>query len=103
MEHIIQFGVSIDDNAIITKTMDRAVTELKNDLKDKIIENKWGGKGEFTLTAERVFREAIEDMKPEIVESAATKIAESLGRSTKFREKLIDKVGDEVNDGRETM
>lgn len=94
MEHIIQFGVSIDDNAIITKTMDRAVTELKNDLKDKIIENKWGGKCEFTSTAERVFREAIEDMKPEIVEAAATKIAESLGRSPKFRERLIEKIGE---------
>lgn len=98
MEHIIQFGVSIDDNAIINKTTELAVAELKNDLKDKIIENKWGGKGEFTPTAERVFKETIEDMKPEIVELAATKLAESLGRSPKFREKVAAAIGEQTDE-----
>lgn len=98
MEHIIQFGVSIDDNAIINKTTELAVAELKKELKAHIIDATWRGGSDFTPAAERVFKETIEDMKPEIVELAATKLAESLGRSPKFREKVAAAIGEQTDE-----
>lgn len=70
MEHVVQFGVSIDDEAIQRQILNSAEKTIVGDLKREINEHK-----------------------DEVIEAAANKIAEKVSRSKKFKEAIDGIVG----------
>ena len=88
MEHIIQFGITIDDVAIKKKLEESALKQLSKDLTDdvkKIIfeTNRYSGKitDEVTEWTELRFNEFLAQHKDEIVNRAAALLADKLSRT----------------------
>lgn len=90
MEHILQFGISIDDERIKSSVEDAAVKQLAQDLKEQIfVTNRWNGNidGLNTLT-EDIVKDVFAEHKDEIIRMAAELVAESMKRSKIYKEKL---------------
>ena len=101
MEHIIQFGVNIDDDAIRRsvekEAKDRIVESIKRDVEREMgIERTKGGWGGLTYSADRVVKEVVEsicdDCRDQIVELAASKLAERAPRQKWYREMMSSTV-----------
>ena len=99
MEHVIQFGVSIDDDAIqkqIMKTAEKTIIgEIKNDIESQIIERHrpyYAGKDEMNLTmrAEAIVREWLDGNSDKIIELAGKMVAEKVFRSKKWKDKYSE-------------
>lgn len=85
MEHIIQFGVSIDDDKIEKTVIQAASDHLKTEVREQIFSRSgWG----FTPTVERIVRDVLTEWKPEILEKAAENVADSIKRSKAYKEKV---------------
>ena len=96
MEHILQFGISIDDEAIkknIEKSAtDKLADEMLKNIRDEFFE-RWGGG--FTETGKSVVREFLKEHEDEILQGAITEVTNTLKRSKKYREALAKIVEDE--------
>ena len=87
MEHILQFGVSIDDDYIEKAVIKSATEACTKELMEKIFyHGSWDR--ELTNTAERIVKESLNDWKPEIIEAAAKIVADSIKRSKAYKEKV---------------
>lgn len=101
MEHIVQFGINIDDEAIkkvlIKNAEEALIHEIKNDVKKAVFHHNYYGQdtGELSRYVQVKINELIESHKDEIIERAATKLAERLSKTKKCRE-AVDKVLEEV-------
>lgn len=88
MEHILQFGINIDDDAIIkaveNRVTDEAKTEIKQSVKDKLF-NTWG---DLTYTTREIIKEVLDEYKEEIISRASEDVANSMKRSKKYKEAL---------------
>lgn len=87
MEHIVQFGIGIDDEAIVErihKNAEKNITsELLNDVKKIIFECNWNGSvsnrpSDWTESRINSF---LENHKDEIIELAGKYLAEKLSRT----------------------
>lgn len=87
MEHILQFGISIDDDKIEKAVIEAATREAKNELKRKMFADV-GWDAKLSYTAERIVKESIAGWKDEIIELAAAQVAETIKRSKAYREKV---------------
>ena len=90
MEHILQFGISIDDESIKRNVEDAAVKQLAQDLREQIfITNRWNGNinGLNTLT-EDIVKDVFAEHKDKIIRLAAEMVADSMKRSKAYKEKL---------------
>jgi len=90
MEHIIQFGVTIDDDAIKKRVESAAVKEIAEDLRNQIFAiNTWNGaiRG-FNDTTESIVKNVFAEYKDEIIRLAAEMVADSMKRSKAYKEKL---------------
>ena len=90
MEHILQFGISIDDERIKSSVEDAAVKQLAQDLREQIFDtNRWNGNinGLNTLT-EEIVKDVFAEHKDEIIRLAAEMVADSMKRSKIYKEKL---------------
>lgn len=90
MEHIIQFGITIDDERIRSSVESAAVKELAQDIREQIfVTNRWNGNidGLNTLT-EDIVKDVFAEHKDEIIRMAAELVAESMKRSKIYKEKL---------------
>lgn len=105
MEHIVQFAIGIDDNAIrkvVESTAEKQIIDdIRQQVLDKMLEKSgWGAynshaKPEDPLK-EWVRREIInfmEEHKEEILNKASHELAEHLARSKKVRNYISEKVG----------
>lgn len=106
MEHILQFAIGIDDEAIVEKIEENAEKTITKDLRDKVGEilfgyNKWLGREADAITGwtERLFIRYLEDHKAEIIELAAKYLAEKLAKTKAVREATQD-VLKEVSDSK---
>ena len=99
MEHIIQFGITIDDDAIKKNIERSAETKLVEDLKRDIRDTVFGGKWSSGLSykVEDVIRETVTQYKDEIIKNATDQLVESMKRSKKYKEALakVVEVADE--------
>jgi Icc-related predicted phosphoesterase len=94
MEHVVQIGIGIDDEAIkasIVKNIEKTVLgEVKDDI-NKMLFNDYGyynrGPSKF-LTAQ--IEEFLEKNKDDILEMAAEKLADKLSRTKKAKEMLSE-------------
>lgn len=90
MEHIVQFGINIDDETI-RKVIERRASEdvldeIKCDIENRVI-NGYGG---LSCIAEDIINKILENRKDEIIEKASVIVADSVKRSKKYRNMLAD-------------
>ena len=89
MEHIIQFGVSIDDDKIEKTVIKAASDHLKTEVREQIFsKSKSGWDRGFTPLIERIVRDVLTEWKQEILEKAAENVADSIKRSKAYKEKV---------------
>lgn len=86
MEHILQFGISIDDERIKSLVEQAAVKNLAEKISGEIFDNNWGRISGFKGQAREIFESVIGEYKDEIIERAAEKVADSIKRSKKYKE-----------------
>ena len=98
MEHIVQFAIGIDDNAIVKKVSENAEKEIINDLKQKVAnrifdcgyykKNADPDRDPLTDFAKGIITSVIEDNKDVIIEKASKHLAERLSKTKKGKEIL---------------
>ena len=103
MEHIVQFAISIDDDAIVKIVSEKAereiIKDLKQDVANKIFmkdyyrQNADPKKDRLSVFSENIVREFFEENKEYIIDKAADKLADKLARSKKGKELLENLVG----------
>ena len=94
MEHIIQFGIGIDDEAIIkrveAKAEDTIMQEIRHDAKAAIFKPMYPNNSAFTRNPTDFFDEKIDQFlkenKDEIIKMTADRLAERLARTKAARE-----------------
>lgn len=93
MEHIVQFAIGIDDDAIVKRIEENAEKAITKDLRDKV------GKIMFGISAYSgreldsvsswtadLFMRFLEDHRAEIIELAAKCLAEKMAKTKAVRE-----------------
>ena len=97
MEHIIQFGVTIDDDKIQKQAVEMAANSLAREFKEKL----WTGGYCYTFTpqAASLIEGVIEKYKDQIIDKASEMLYESMKRSKKVKEAIGRVVDDESGIG----
>ena len=97
MEHIVQFGISFDDNRITQAVTEKAEKVILDDLKQKVNDNRfesryYNGHGDpkngFSHWMKNRVEEFLTANKDAIIEMAGRLIAEKLSRTKAARELL---------------
>lgn len=111
MEHIVQFGVNIDDRVIEKAVIANAEKTIINDL-EKAIANEFFERpyrssfdrnSNFSDTfgirywAKDVFKEFLEDNKEVIIDKAIKELASNMSKTKVVKEKL-NKILEDIND-----
>ena len=101
MEHIVQFGITIDDERIKQHVEDKALEQVVKDLKSDILRGLPRGYGrdkdgnpnvDWTSIAENSLTDILNDqkIKDQIVEKAAQMLVDKVSRTKAWREKYKD-------------
>lgn len=88
MEHILQFGINIDDDAIRKVVENRVSNEVKSELKQSIKDKLFTKWGNCTPLFRELMGELLVEYKEEIISKAAEDVANSMKRSKKYKEAL---------------
>ena len=95
MEHIVQFAIGIDDNAIVKKVSENAEKEIIKNLQqqvaNKIFETYWNKDvnpktDPLSNYSKGIVENFLEKHQTEILEKAAAHLADKLARSKKGKE-----------------
>ena len=100
MEHIIQFAIGIDDEAIrqrVIETAEKKIMEtITFDVRKQIFQKHYYKQDKLTddlqYWVEEKVEHILEDCKDAIIERAAEKLADKLSRTKKAKEALNDVV-----------
>ena len=89
MEHILQFGVSIDENAIVKAAEDQAARALLNKVNGKVSEitNRWGGEYVLGLYKDEIKR-VVNENKETIIERSIKELVYNLSKTKAVKEAL---------------
>lgn len=101
MEHIIQFGIGIDDDAIRKRIIEGAEAQILKNIEDGVrstlFERNYYSKGYSKVPTDYLdgkIDEFLESHKDDILEMAAAKIADRLARSKRGKE-ILERFADE--------
>lgn len=97
MEHILQFGVTIDDHAIEERAVSAAANAVTEELKKKIFQKYYGSYGGLTSEVEHLVDRFLQNNKDEIIEKTAEAIATKMYASKTIRGKILDVYKEEVS------
>lgn len=93
MEHIVQFAIGIDDDAIVNRIKEHAEKNITNEIKQEVMKlmfeyNSWSGKlsGVPTEWTKEVIESFLNDHKNEIIQCAGNILAEKLLRTKAVKE-----------------
>jgi len=93
MEHIVQFGVTIDDEAIMKLATEKASKTIAQDIREQFFVCGYGGRPKYpTEEAWDHFDKVLEECKPQIIEMAAEKLFEYLKRTKAVKAAVGDAV-----------
>lgn len=101
MEHIVQFAVGIDDNAIVKNIMEHAekviTDELTQQVRDKLFSSSYYArhateKDPLSSYAEGLINRYLDSHKDEIIEKAAIHLADKLSRTKAVKERIVQEV-----------
>lgn len=104
MEHVIQIGVSVDDEAIQKQIMATAekqiIGEIKKDIEKEIIykRNRYYGsppETELTERAEEIVKEWLNENSDKVIECAGKLIADKVYRSKAWKAKYGEVTADD--------
>lgn len=102
MEHILQFGISIDDEAIKKRVeesaLDKITDEIVKDVRNAMFHGYNGYNKGLTQFAREIIFDAVAECKDEIIKEATATLTESLRKSKKCREALAKAVEDIENE-----
>lgn len=96
MEHIVQFAIGIDDEAIKNEVMESAekqiIENIEKDIKDAIFHKNYYGKRTNDLQAwvKVMIEKEIMKNKEEIIQLAVKELADRLARTKMAKEKLAE-------------
>jgi hypothetical protein len=96
MEHIVQFGISIDDNKIKKTIEDNVMKQvagaIKNDCMKALVGRKDASNYDYTRKIREMVNDNIqdffEDNKDKIIEIASDKLAEKLAKTKAVKEAI---------------
>ena len=101
MEHIIQFGITIDDDAIRKNVESHAlaavVETFVGEMKRNLPKTYYGNNVDWKAVAYNCVSEFVEQNRDEIMDIAADKLVEKVARTKAWREKYGKAL--EVDDG----
>lgn len=105
MEHILQFGINIDDEMIKKTVVDTAsqqiVNSLRNDVMKRIIGNKkpteWEYGNKLRSLIEECTESYIKEYKDVIIEKTSDKLAERLAKTKAIKDMVNKAVSDLMN------
>lgn len=103
MEHIVQFGINIDDSKIkevIEKQAYQSVIEALTKEAKKQLPKKgiYSSDIDWSYIAKEAIVGIIEGREEEIIDLAAEKLADSFKRTKAFKEKMSDKMKEILNE-----
>ena len=110
MEHIVQFAVGIDDEAIVKRVTDYAEKQINNDIIKRVESNieheifEYKDYGWYGPKKKCGLQEWVKDLvtdilhkhQEEIVEMAAEKLADKMSRTKAIKAVMVEKVAGEV-------
>lgn len=104
MEHIVQFAINIDDEAIKKAVLENGIktieAQIKRDIVNKVFEARYYGDNanpqvdRLKNWAQDIVRDMFAENKDAIINQAAVVLAEKMGKSTKVREAIIAKAAE---------
>lgn len=91
MEHIVQFGITIDDEVIkqnIEKSArDKVVEDVKKEIMNVLfVGNSWSR--DLSVTSKEIVRNVLEEYKDTIIKDATSELVDTMKRSKKYKEAL---------------
>ena len=105
MEHIVQFAIGIDDEAIrkrIEQTAEKQIVySIREDISDKIF-RKSNWKDEICLQnwVQGIVMDAVLEHKDEIITSAASQLCEYMKRTKAVKQAVAEAVASEMEDSK---
>jgi hypothetical protein len=98
MEHIVQFGINIDDTAIKkaieNNVMNQVAAQIKQDTMKSLTGKKDCGKYEYTEKVKQLITETTEDFlqanREVIIEETAKKLVERLSKTKAVKDMVSD-------------
>lgn len=97
MEHILQFGISIDENKIVDRAIEMASQKMVSDLEGKMFPRYGGFSHDMETVINAALEPHMEEIKSEIIKRTSEKLYASLTRTQKYRE-AINKALAEVDE-----
>jgi hypothetical protein len=99
MEHIVQFAIGIDDEAIrkrIERTAETQIIDsIKSDVTDQIFrKSNWKNETQLHSWVKDIVVEAVLEHKDDIIKSAAMELCEYMKRTKAVREAVAGAVED---------
>lgn len=99
MEHIVQFAIGIDDEAIrkrIEQTAEKQVVDsIKEDISDMIFQkNRWNDEKCLQSWVSSIVVEAVMEHKDDIIRGAASQLCEYMKRTKQVKEAVAGAVED---------
>lgn len=97
MEHIVQFGINLDDNAIRQSIVAQATEECRKAIKElrgNTYYDKDGVRDIVEYEANLQIRALLKEREDEIISFAVKEVAKGICRTKTFRESVKDLVND---------
>lgn len=107
MEHIVQFGINLDDNAIIEAITRQSAEEVKKSLNNMSYGYSGDSLEELVKNeAKRQIQMFVRENEKTIIESAVKEIASRIIKTKVFRESakdLADKISENLKEGSDDL
>lgn len=85
MEHIVQFGISIDEERIKALAAESAAKDIKEELENILIAKGSWTNQYFTTYAEDIFKKVLNEHIDHILDEAVKQIVGSIKNSKKYK------------------
>lgn len=92
MEHIIQFGVNIDDDAIAKKVADLAAKEVKEKIAEKTRRGYYSSDNFIDEEFRKEIKNVIDANKDEIIDKAVTALMANMVKTKAVRTAIDDMI-----------
>lgn len=91
MEHIIQFGVTIDDEVIKQNIENKAREQITEELKKEIRKELFVGTGwnmDLSYKVKELIKDTVRECQDQIIKDATAQLVDTMKRSKKYKEAL---------------
>ena len=86
MEHVVQVGIGIDDDAIRKAVENAAINQVVKHIVARVVtDNNYYANGKFTPYGEELIKKALDAYKDDIIEYAVAAVIRTIKNTKKFR------------------